>query len=137
MLQVRNMCKNLDELLENLPASLQEFYCWGNQITKIENLPMSLQRFRCGGNQITHVDYLELRRFNGGTFDLEMYNSIKRIQRRIRCRSIRRNNAAHIIQAGCRNWIWKSVTKDGKLGIDLRRGMKDSGLGDFMYPIEM
>ena len=148
------MCKKLDELLkpvqtfncyvnqitkiENLPVSLQTFGCWVNQITKIENLPVSLQEFHyVGGNQITHVDNLELYRFNGGEFDLKMYNAIKRIQKRIRRRIARRTNAARIIQKGCYNWIWKGVTRDDKLGIDMRLGMKKNGLGDFMYQSEM
>ena len=151
------MCKQLDKLLENLPASLQkficirnritkienlpvslqEFDCMANRITKIENLPVSLQEFNCFGNQITHVDDLEIRRFNGGTFDLKMYNAIKRIQKRIRRRIARRNAAAYVIHNGCYNWIWKPITRDDKLGIDLRLGMKKDGLGDFMYPSEM
>lgn len=32
----------------------------------------------------------------------------------------------------CYNWIWKPETRDGKLLIDLRLGLKKSGLGDFL-----
>ena len=111
--------------IENLPASLQRFYCGGNQITKIENLPASLQQFDCWDNDITHVDDLELHRFNGGEFDLKMYNAIKRIQKRIRRRVARRHSSTNVIQKGCYNWIWKPVTKDGKLGVDLMRAIRN------------
>jgi Leucine-rich repeat (LRR) protein len=39
--------KNLTELPKDLPESLQELYCWGNQISKLENLPKSLQTLSC------------------------------------------------------------------------------------------
>ncbi|KXS08781.1 hypothetical protein M427DRAFT_50325 [Gonapodya prolifera JEL478] len=35
---------------------------------------------------------------------------------------------ARIIQRGCRNWIWKPVTADGKFGISARVGMRACGI---------
>jgi Leucine-rich repeat (LRR) protein len=49
---------NLIIKIENLPQSLQAFYCDSNQITKIENLPESLQEFYCQINQITKIENL-------------------------------------------------------------------------------
>lgn len=37
------------------------------------------------------------------------------------------NKAARVIQKGCENWLWKPITKDGKLGINARLGLKACG----------
>ena len=97
-------------------------------ITKIENLPRSLQHFHFDGNPITHIDNLPLSWWKHG-FNLKHYNIIKRLQRRIR----RRHSAAMCIQQGCENWIQKTVTRDGKLGIWVRMGLKDLGYNS-LYP---
>jgi hypothetical protein len=44
---------------------------------------------------------------------------------------------AKIIQKHCYNWLWKPVTKDKKIGINARLGMKNSGLGDFLYETDI
>jgi hypothetical protein len=38
---------------------------------------------------------------------------------------IKRNHAAKIIQDACHNWLWKPITKDGKLGINAKIGLKE------------
>jgi Leucine-rich repeat (LRR) protein len=50
---------NLDKTkIEDLPHTLQKFYCSGNSITKIENLPHTLKQFYCGGNGVTKIENL-------------------------------------------------------------------------------
>ena len=44
---------------------------------------------------------------------------------------------ARIIQRGCYNWLWKPITDDGKIGINARLGMRQSGIGDFLYESEI
>ena len=116
--------------LENLPNGISELYCGGNQITKLENLPNGLIYFNYYGNPIKFIDNLDLKRFNKGTFDLKLYQTFKRLQRRIRWRSRRKNKAIRIIQRGCYNWLFKPYTKDGKMGILPRltlRELQDQG----------
>ena len=111
--------------IENLPNSLKVFYCRDNKITKIENLPNSLQEFGYWGNEISMVDDLELSRFNGGKFNLWVYQSFKRLQRRIRLRHKRKNAAARVIQQGCYNWLYSAKCKDGKLGLMVARDIEN------------
>jgi hypothetical protein len=35
------------------------------------------------------------------------------------------NETARVIQKGCENWLWKPITRDGKLGINARLGLKE------------
>ena len=112
--------------IENLPTSLRKFWCGDNQITKIENLPNSLQEFDCSGNIVTMVDNLELSRFNKGVFDLGMYQSIKRLQRRIRLRYKRKIASAKVIQQGCCNCLYSAKYRDGSNGLGGREGYKRS-----------
>lgn len=44
---------------------------------------------------------------------------------------------ARIIQKHCYNWIWKPVTRDGKLGIDARIRLRKCDLGDYLYADEI
>ena len=48
------------------------------------------------------------------------YNNFNYVKKQ----EIKRNKAAQIIQNGCHNWLWKPITKDGKLGINVRIGLR-------------
>jgi hypothetical protein len=47
------------------------------------------------------------------------------------------NKAAKVIQKYLYNWLWKPVTKDGKLGINARISLRKSDMGDFLYASEI
>ena len=49
---------NIERLLENMPNSLQELYCYYNKITKLGNFPTNLQILYCANNQITKLENL-------------------------------------------------------------------------------
>ena len=38
------------------------------------------------------------------------------------------NQAAHVIQKACYNWLWNTTTRDGMIGINCRIGLKKCGL---------
>ena len=110
--------------IENLPRGLKVFYCNDNKITKIENLPRGLQKFKYLFNPIKFVDDISIEWFEQrGGFNLQWYNTIKRLQRRQRLR-FKRNKSAKIIQKGCHNWLWKPICNDGTHGVHCRIGLK-------------
>ena len=45
--------------IENVPPSVTEFICIGNQIQKIENVPPSVTEFYCLGNQIIKIENVQ------------------------------------------------------------------------------
>lgn len=94
----------------------------GSIITKIENLPDSLTQFYYSNNPIKFVDNVPLDWFNG-KFTLRWYQTIKKLQRRMKRRYLMRNKSALIIQRGCHDWIWKPILRDGKNGIRPRLDM--------------
>ncbi|KAJ3376723.1 hypothetical protein HDU92_009081, partial [Lobulomyces angularis] len=53
------------------------------------------------------------------------YKAVKRIQKRIKMRYFIKDVAIRKIQAGCFNWIWKPICKDGSLGIQVKLGLTD------------
>ncbi|KAJ3376759.1 hypothetical protein HDU92_009042, partial [Lobulomyces angularis] len=129
--------------IENLPSNLIEFGCFDNRITKIENLPDSLKIFRCC-NQIKKIEnlplglsYIDIEGVRvliesvddvpydfWSEFSLKGYQAVKRIQKRLSRRHKFKINAVRRIQAGCRNWIWKPLCKDGTIGIRPRLDLK-------------
>ncbi len=96
--------------IENLPDTLYYLDCMNINITKIENLPKYLKYFRYIYRPITHVDNLLINHYLfNNEFNLEIYNLIKKLQRRIRRRHIKKSNAITLIQKHCHNWLWKPV----------------------------
>lgn len=105
--------------IENLPNKLECFNCTTNRIIKIENLPNYLQRFYCDIDNIEFVDNIPLNHYIfNNKFDLDWYNTFKKIQRRIRRRHVKKVNAIKLIQKNCENWLWKPMCKDGSIGIN-------------------
>ena len=113
---------------DNLDDSLTEFNCNYTDVSKIENLPSSLTSFNCSWNNIKYIDNIPIGQLNFSKWDfIKQYNTIKRLQRRIRRRT-KREKAAKIIQAGCENWLYKPYCNDNTIGIVPRLAMKELGL---------
>lgn len=97
------MCwNNQIKKIENLPDCLKRFDCENNQIEKIENLPISLIYFHYNGNQIKWVDNVEFNRIN---FTIKGYQSIRRIQLRMKRRFKIKNNSSRIIGRQALHWL--------------------------------
>ena len=125
--------RNLITKIERLPDTLHTFSCQGNRLTKIENLPRYLQVFYCWNNPITYVDNIPIGWFTErGGFILKWYNIIKKLQRRMKKRFLKKNQAARIIQKNCENWLWKPICSDGKFGINVCVSLKDLQITVFL-----
>ena len=114
---------------DNLDDSLTKFECCYTKVSKIENLPSSLTCFDCLWNNIKYIDNIPIEQLNFSMDSkfIRQYNTIKRLQRRIRRRT-KREKAAKIIQAGCENWLYKPYCNDNTIGIVPRLAMKELGL---------
>ena len=111
--------------IENLPESLKVFHFCSAKLTKIENLPIGLQQIDYSFNIIKFIDNVENERIS---FTLKGYQSIRRIQKRIKRRYKTKIKAMIVIQRGCHNWIWKPLCNDGTIGIRPRLDMIDLGI---------
>jgi hypothetical protein len=101
-----------------------------NRITKIENLPESLQKFYCDSNQIQFVDNVTIHDYEKffGRFNVRDYTKIKKCQRVMTKWFHRRKRKACVIQRVLENWIWKPVCRDGTYSVRLRLDTKELGL---------
>ena len=113
--------------IQNLPSSLLYFNFVDTNISIIENLPLCLQTIHFTKHHIRFIDNIPFEWFDG-QFTLKKYNTIKRIQIKIKKRFILKNKATRIIQYACENWIWKPICKDGKMGINCRLSIKSLNL---------
>ena len=84
---------------------------------------MSIQK-----NELTHVDNIPINWFPNSRFNLKFYNTIKRIQKRIKFRFKKKSEAVIKIQRGCHDWLWKPILKDGQHGINPRLLIKKLNL---------
>ena len=131
--------------IENLPDNLHTFWCSSNSITKIHSLPDNLKKFECSYNRITKIENLpmgliELDYYDNPieyindipiesiNFTLKGYQAIKRIQKRMKRRYKRKNEAARTIQRYCHNWLWSPKCKDGSTCINIRLSLKELGI---------
>ncbi|KAJ3375910.1 hypothetical protein HDU92_000653, partial [Lobulomyces angularis] len=94
-------------------------------IKKIENLPLGLSYIDLEGEVlIEFVDDVPYDDIVWSEFSLKGYQAVKRIQKRLSRRRKCKINAVRRIQAGCRNWIWKPLCKDGTIGVRPRLDLK-------------
>ena len=104
--------------LQQLPNSLTILWCDNNQLTSLPLLPNSLTYLNCVGNPLIWCSKIQDSKRCG----LDP-NKVARIHRII-CKYLARQLASRVIQRNCRRWIDLPVTKDSKLGIALRIGLK-------------
>jgi Leucine-rich repeat (LRR) protein len=104
-----------------LPTGLKTLRILNNHgLIRLENIPIGLVELVC--NNIYYVDNLSVHRIK---FSLKGYQSIRRIQKRMKRRFKRKLEAVLLIQRKCHNWLWAPVCKDGKIGIHLRMDLLD------------
>ncbi|KAJ3382203.1 hypothetical protein HDU92_004887, partial [Lobulomyces angularis] len=112
--------------LENLPNSLRVIDCIRNsRIKKIENLPFGLTTFSYVRYFVREIDNISMNEIN---FSLLGYQSLKRVQKRLKMRYSAIRRAAKVIHAGCFNWIWKPICNDGSIGIRPRLDLNYFGI---------
>ncbi len=90
--------------------------------------------FSLWNNKNINKNYFILLSVDEVNYNIATNPKIKNCQRIVR--RWRRNKAAKIIQKGCDHWLSKPITKDGKLGIKLRIGLKECCKIDLLYPTD-
>ena len=109
--------------LPTLPPTLINLYCYNNKLTSLLTLPTRLILLVCHNNPIIWYPkhtHLVLK----GKYKYQ----------RLVCIYITRDIAARIIQRNCKRWIDKPITRDGRLGLSLRIGLRKHSNYDSMYP---
>lgn len=124
--------------LPALPSGLEQIYCGGNALISLPTLPIGLTELNCVRNQLTCLPALPsgLRDIYCTNNPITWCERIKDAERiglyphkiakiyRIVCKMIARKEAVKLIQRNCLHWLEAPVTKDGRLGILLRIGMR-------------
>jgi hypothetical protein len=121
-----------------LPLGLQLLDCSRNSLVVLPNLPDKLQVLDCSKNRLTILPALpsHLLSFE---YDCNLFTWCTRIRdaekigikatkvallTTLACKCIVRNEAAKLIQRNCHRWLETPMTNDGRLGIQLRLGMR-------------
>jgi hypothetical protein len=90
--------------------------------------------------------YFEIREIEDRDNSSELYDLVSEIETGLRLTKFqlkikswykKRNEKARIIQKACHNWLWNPVTKDLKLGINLRIGIESIKGEKLMYISEL
>ena len=139
--KIENLNKNLEKLIiidtdiskiENLNIHLQKLYIQATKITKLENLPyLNLLIFL--KDEIKFVDNVSVNDINFEKFNIQRYNIIRKLQRRMKIRYRIKTEKIKIIQKCCENWLFKPICDDGTIGISLRIGLRK----ELQLPVEL